>query len=104
MIQKFRKKAVEMEAIQLFTDPNFHCGGLAVLDVIQAVTEMLRDAKTGAYWVGIDPADNKFKISTYDEIIVVNRADWLVKGSNSEIGIVKDEIFKIAFDVSIASD
>ena len=103
-MQKFRKKEVEVKAIQLFIGSYFHCDGFQVLDAIHAVTEMLRDAKKCVFSIGIDPADNKFKISTYDEVMVVNAADWIVIGSKGEIGIVKDEIFKIAYDVPVVKE
>lgn len=88
MIKKYKKKPVEIEAIQLKQTQ------------IYEVYEFC-NGNTGNYpetGIGIDPADGKFKIDTLEGVMTVDIDDYIIKGVKGEFYPCKPDIFMLTYE------
>lgn len=90
MIEKYRKKPVVIEAIELSEDWVMKCH------------DFVNNGKVGGFpelGNGIDPADGKFKITTLEGVMIVNIGDYIIKGINGEFYPCKPDIFNLTYEI-----
>ena len=87
---KFRKKPVEIEAIQFVGGPENRA---AVLDFTGVEAT---NAKT-IYWRAND-ADGELVIRTLEGDLVASLGDWIIRGVKGEVYPCKPDIFEITYD------
>jgi hypothetical protein len=87
MIQKFRKKPVVIDAIQLTAETVQEC-----YDFVGAKGNF---PECG---MGIDPVDGQFKITTLEGVHTASVGDWIIKGVKGEFYPCKNEIFINTYD------
>ena len=86
-MQKFRKKPVEIEAIQFVAENVMEC------------VELVRE-RTGHEHAGIEMAKGGviLKIPTLEGTMTARTGDWIIKGVNGEIYPCKPDIFEKTYD------
>lgn len=77
---KFRKKPIEVEAVQFFE-------GNEVEGVVDA-------ANLSEYWYGKTAADGRYSIWTLEGSMKVSNGDWVITGVNGEKYPCKPDIFE----------
>jgi len=86
----FRKKPVEIEAIQLRSDT------LIELYDFLGITNKGSFLNCGH---GIDPTDGKFKITTLEGVHIAEINDWIIKGVKGEFYPCKPDIFEMTYEL-----
>lgn len=87
MVEKFRKKPVIIEAIQLTERTIQEC--------YEFVGAKRNFPECG---MGIDPSDGQFKITTLEGIHIASINDWIIKGVKGEFYPCKPDIFEATYD------
>lgn len=103
--QKFRKKPVEIEAMQ-FPASNNPTAANAVYQWVESNTlgsfeplEVIEGRKPfPASGVSIDPRDGRMIISTLEGLHWVNLGDWVIRGVKGEFYPCKPDIFAETYD------
>lgn len=86
---KFRKKPVEIEAIQLIAS------GENIQECYDFVGAKGNFPECGK---GLDPSDGQFKITTLEGVMVVSLNDWIIKGIQGEFYPCKPDIFEATYE------
>lgn len=97
MVQKFIKKPLYVQAIQLSDSAD-------VLDEIYKFLGIFGRGNFTETGNGIDPVDGKFKISTLEGVMIANIGDWIIKGVKGEFYPCKDDVFKMTYDVCVLKE
>jgi len=85
MIKQYRKKAIEVEAIQFINDD---------ADIICAISDFVGETLSVDYGV-IPPV---LKIHTLEGIMQAIPGDWIIKGVKGEFYPCKSEIFELTYE------
>lgn len=95
MIQKFKKKPVEIEAIQYTGKNDFEIGKWSN-DLVypSPVLEPTENNPSGSY----------LQIKTLEGIMTAIVGDWIIKGVKGEFYPCKNDIFIMTYDVVIPKD
>lgn len=95
MIQKFKKKPVEIEAIQYNGNNDFEIRNWSN-DLVYSspVLEPTNENPTGSY----------LQIKTLEGIMTAIVGDWIIKGIKNEFYPCKNDIFLMTYDVVIPKD
>ena len=88
MVQKFRKKPVVIEAIQLTAETLQEC-----YNFVGAKGNFPECGK------GIDPTDGQFKVSTLEGVMIVSLDDYIIKGIQGEFYPCKPDIFEATYEL-----
>lgn len=93
MIQKFRKKPVEIEAVQ-FTNINKEEIELFVGKPLKHEIE-----SDTAYIAGVAPPSSSLTIVTLEGEMKAMPGDWIIKGINGEFYPCKPDIFEKTYEL-----
>lgn len=88
---KFRKKPVEIEAIQ------FTGGAENRMAVLEFTGISASNAKT-IYWRSEGPADGELVIRTLEGDLIGTAGDWIIRGVKGEVYPCKPDIFAMTYD------
>ena len=95
MIQKFKKKPVEIEAIQYTGKNDFEIGKWSNDLVFPSpVLEPSENNPSGSY----------LQVKTLEGIMTAIVGDWIIKGVKGEFYPCKNDIFLMTYDVVIPKD
>lgn len=89
MIEKFRKKPVVVEAIQLIDDLNNHV----------SIVEWIRDNGGQARI----PMESCIFIQTLEGEMRADLGDWVIRGIKGEFYPCKDDVFELTYEPATAS-
>ncbi|WP_415395178.1 hypothetical protein ACMTN4_07360 [Rhodococcus globerulus] len=100
-VQKFRKKPVEIEAMEL------RGGNSRMMDVYRWVESNIGstyppcddfDHDEGTTGITIDPADGQIVIRTLEGDMKATPGDWIIRGVQGEFYPCKPDIFAATYD------
>ena len=90
-VQKYKKKPVIIEALQLKQDN------------LEEIYKFLTCYNKGSFLecgMGIDPTDGKFKITTLEGIMIAEINDYIIKGVAGEFYPCKPDIFHKTYELA----
>lgn len=94
---KFRKKPVEIEAMQLVAENcdayEWAAGLVGRFDYTEVEFGMYPDQG-----VSIDPADGQVVIATLEGLMKANLGDWIIRGVEGELYPCKPSIFEATYE------
>jgi len=95
MIQRFKKKPVEIEAIQYTGKNDFEIGKWSN-DLVypSPVLEPSENNPSGSY----------LQIKTLEDVMTAIVGDWIIKGVKGEFYPCKNDIFLMTYDIVIPKD
>ena len=96
MIQKFRKKPVEVEAFQFYVDamPDWFMNKVSANDIVLFNCNYKEYCNGKAYC----------EIKTLEGVMRANIGDWIIKGVKGEFYPCKDDVFKMTYDVCVLKE
>jgi len=95
-VQRFRKKPVEIAAIQMPVDGNVY-DAMAVYQWVEShLGSVAPDG--GEPGVTIDPVDGKMAIRTLEGTMKVDLGDWVIQGVQGEFYPCKPDIFEATYE------
>lgn len=98
-VQRFRKKPVEIEAMQLVGDHRDADVYLWVERHTQGSFDPHADT-IPASGCSIDPATGFFLIATLEGVMQAKPGDWIIKGVQGEFYPCKPDIFEATYEVA----
>jgi len=106
MVQKFKKKPVEIEAIQYTGKNDFQIANWSN-DLVSPISKWSNDLVSPS--PVLEPSENNqsgsyLQIKTSEGVMTAIVGDWIIKGEKGEFYPCKNEVFLMTYDVVIPTD
>ena len=106
MVQKFKKKPVEIEAIQYTGKNDFQIANWSN-DLVSPISKWSIDLVSPS--PVLEPSENNqsgsyLQIKTSEGVMTAIVGDWIIKGVKGEFYPCKNEVFLMTYDVVIPTD